>query len=52
MSREILRSDLKEYPIMRITYETRPFWQGLIVIEHLERNYQLSIETLQINRLP
>ena len=52
ISREILRSDLKEYPIMRITYETRPFWQGLIVIEHLERNYQLSIETLQINRLP
>ena len=52
LSREILRSDLKEYPIMRITYETRPFWQGLIVIEHLERNYQLSIETLQINRLP
>ena len=52
MSREILRSDLNEYPIMRITYETRPFWQGLIVIEHLERNYQLSIETLQINRLP
>ena len=52
MSREILRSDLKEYPIMRITYETRPFWQGLIVIEHLERNYQLSIETLQINRIP
>ena len=52
MSREILRSDLKEYPIMRITYETRPFWQGLIFIEHLERNYQLSIETLQINRLP
>ena len=52
MSREILRLDLKEYPIMRITYETRPFWQGLIVIEHLERNYQLSIETLQINRLP
>ena len=52
MSREILRSDLKEYPIMRITYETRPFWQGLIVIEHLERNYQLSIETVQINRLP
>jgi len=52
MSREILRSDLKEYPIMRITYETRPFWQGLIVIEHLERNYRLSIKTLQINRLP
>ena len=52
MIREILRSDLKEYPIMRITYETRPFWQGLIVIEHLERNYQFSIETLQINRLP
>lgn len=52
LSREILRSDLNEYPIMRITYETRPFWQGLIVIEHLERNYQLSIETLQINRLP
>ena len=52
MSREILRSDLKQYPIMRITYETRPFWQGLIIIEHLERNYQLSIETLQINRLP
>ncbi len=52
MSREILRSDLKESPIMRITYETRPFWQGLIVIEHLERNYQLSIETLQKNRLP
>ena len=52
MSREILRSDLKEYPIMRITYKTRPFWQGLIVIEHLERNYQLSIETLQIIRLP
>jgi len=52
MSREILRLDLKEYPIMRITYETRPFWQGPIFIEHLERNYQLSIETLQINRLP
>ena len=52
MSREILRSDLKEYPIIRITYETRPFWQGLIVIEHFESNYQLSIETLQINRLP
>ena len=52
MSREILRSDFKEYPIMRITYETRPFWQGAIFIEHLERNYQLSIETLQINRLP
>jgi len=52
MSREILRSDLKEYPIMRITYETRPFWQRLIVIEHLERNYQLRIKTLQINRLP
>ena len=52
MSREILRSDLNEYPIMRITYETRPFWQGLIVIEHLERNYRLSIESLKINRLP
>jgi len=52
MSREILRSDLNEYPIMRITYETHPFWQGLIVIEHLERNYQLSIETLQIYRIP
>ena len=52
MSREILRSDLNEYPIMRITYETHPFWQGLIVIEHLERNYRLSIETLKINRLP
>ena len=52
MSREILRLDLKEYPIMRITYETRPIWQGPIFIEHLERNYQLSIETLQINRLP
>ena len=52
MSREILRSDLNEYPIMRITYETRPYWQGLIVIEHLERNYRLSIESLKINRLP
>ena len=52
MSREILSSEMNESPIMRITYETRPFWQGLIVIEHLERNYQLSIETLQINRLP
>ena len=52
MSREILRSDLNEYPIMRITYETLPFWQGLIVIEHLESNYQLSIETLEINWLP
>jgi len=52
MSREILSSEMNESPIMRITYETRPFWQGLIVIEHLERNYQLSIETLQINQLP
>jgi len=52
MSREILSSEMNESPIMRITYETRPFWQGLIVIEHLERNYQLSIETLQIYRIP
>ena len=52
ISREIVRSELNEYPIIRITYETRPYWQGLIVIEHLEHNYRLSIETIKINQLP
>ena len=38
--------------IMRISYETRPFWQGKMIIEHLEREYKLSIQTLQSNQLP
>jgi len=49
MKREILRN---EEIVMRISYETRPFWQGKILIQHLERGYQLSIQTLQSNQLP
>ena len=49
MKREILRN---EEIVMRISYETRPFWQGKILIQHLERDYQLSIQTLQSNQLP
>ena len=49
LRREILRN---EEIVMRISYETRPFWQGEILIQHLERGYQLSIQTLQSNQLP
>lgn len=49
MKREILRN---EEIVMRISYETRPYWQGKILIQHLERGYQLSIQTLQSNQLP
>jgi hypothetical protein len=49
MKREVLRN---EKIIMRISYETRPFWQGKMIIEHLEREYKLSIQTLQSNQLP
>ena len=49
LRREILRY---EEIVMRISYETRPFWQGEILIQHLERGYQLSIQTLQSNQLP
>ncbi len=38
--------------LMRIKYNTRPFWHGKILVEHLERNYKLKIQTIQINSKP